>query len=65
MEHQQGRKVTIFNVLGVKVYEEVLKTGANSLRIDNQNLGDGIYFYTLQNVSTSEIIDKQKVIISK
>ncbi len=65
IEEGQTDKITIFNLLGIKLYEEVLKVGGNTIKIDNQNYDNGIYFYTLQDVNSSQVIDKQKVIISK
>lgn len=52
----------IYNLLGTEVYKQQVKNN-DVLTIDNKELNNGIYFYILK--SNNEIIEKQKVIISK
>ncbi|MBL7882456.1 MAG: T9SS type A sorting domain-containing protein [Bacteroidia bacterium] len=52
----------IYNLLGSKVYSQQVKN-IDVLTIDTKELNNGIYLYVLK--TNNEIIEKQKVIISK
>lgn len=58
---QVGR-IDIYNMLGEKIYHDVISSGARNLQIDLSNQPDGIYFLTIK---TGEATLSKKLIKSK
>jgi len=61
-DENRAAEFIIYNILGSRIYSQQVKDN-DVLTIDNKELNNGIYLYVLK--TNNEIIEKQKVIISK